>query len=49
MDIMKLGGGICGDVLVKNYAVYEMDQQVIQQKFYGPLRARKLSFNTRKV
>ena len=26
-----------------------MNQRVIQQKFYGPLRAIKLSFNTRKV
>ena len=23
MDIMKLAGGICGGVLVKNYAVYK--------------------------
>ena len=27
----------------------EMDQRVMQQKFYGPLRATKLLFNNRKV
>ena len=33
MDIMKLEGGIVGDVLVKDYAVYKkMDQKVIQQQ-----------------
>ena len=39
MDILKLTGGICGDMLVKDYAVYnKMDQRVkIQQKFYNPL------------
>ena len=39
MDIMKLAGGICGGVLMKDYAVYK---KWIQQKFYGPLRAMKL-------
>ena len=38
MDILKLTSGICGGVLVKDYAVYKkMDQRVIQQKFYNPL------------
>ena len=32
MDILKLAGGNCGGVLVKDYAVYKKtDQQVIQQ------------------
>ena len=39
MDIMKLAHGICGGVLMKDYAVYK---KWIQQKFYGLLRAMKL-------
>ena len=46
MDIMKLAGGICGwGVGERLKKKKKMDQRVIQQKFYGPLRAIKLFFN----
>ena len=42
MDIMKLAGGICGGVLVKDYAAYKNGStSVTTTRFYGPLRAIK--------
>ena len=39
MDLLKLAGGICGGVLVKDYAVYKkwINERTQQQKFYKPL------------
>ena len=46
MDIMKIAGGICGwGVGERLCSLLKMDQRVIQEKFYGPLRAIKLLFN----
>ena len=39
MDTLKLAGGICGGVLVKDYAVCKkwINERIQQQKFYNPL------------
>ena len=44
--IMKLAGGICGGVLVKDYAAYKklINKWETIQKFYGPWGAIKLQF-----
>ena len=43
MDIMKLTGGICGGVLVKDYAVYKkMYQPVIQQQNFLAPKGNKI-------
>ena len=47
MDVMTLAGGICGGVLVKDYAVYKKwVNEWMQQKLYCPLKGNKISTNT---
>ena len=44
MDIMQLAGGICGEVLVKDYAVYKKSINEWHNKnFYGPLKGNKIN------
>ena len=45
MDVIKLAYEICGGVCEKLCSRQEMDQRVMQQKFYDPLRAIKLVFH----
>ena len=51
MDNMKLAGGICGGVLLKDYIVYmkwinescnKSTRNGCNKKFYGPIKAIKL-------
>ena len=43
MDILKLTGGICGGVLVKDYAVYKKwINELYNKNFYNPYRVIKL-------
>ena len=45
MDILKLNGGICGGVLVKDYAFYKkwINKCIQQQKFYRPIKGNKIN------
>ena len=44
MDIMKLAGGIVGDVLVKGYAVYKKwINEGYNKKLLWPLRGNKIT------
>ena len=45
MDILKLTGGICGGVLVKDHAVYKkwIKELIQQQKFYSPIKGNKIN------